>query len=253
MRYIRLAFVAILAAPLCAGADAPAPPTTAAGKKTSQATTKGTTPSATVSQTPAATSAPSALLRPAARITTTTGKARVSTTTTTTAPALDTSLLTRDDAAGATPLKEWKSWDDGAADRVKSSRFRLASSLRGGTLSLADTRIIMAQERAIAQLSDDLKGDDKLDANEREQIRALLKKANELVFSGRNDSSALNAALLKRLDGGEMSVAEAKDLCSEIKRLFELYRTLASNQPITSAQRADLGAEYNQLVAILHE
>lgn len=275
MRRWKWALAALLALPLSAAAgttgsattqtSSTTPATAAPTKKsTAPATQAAKQPTATqppATQPPAttATTSPSALLRPTTRRTTTTTVAPASAGPASTAAAasstpVDTSLLTRDAPSGdAATRKDWKTWDDGAAERAKSTRFRLAAGVRSGSLSLADTRTLMTQERAITQLSEGLKGDDKVDDAERGQIRELLTKVNGLVFSNRNDTAPLNSALLKRIDGGDLTVADAKDLCAEIKRLFELYRVLSANQTLPSDQRAELGREYDQLVAILHE
>jgi hypothetical protein len=233
------------------------PATTAAGKKNAPtATQPAKQPPATQPAATATTTGPAALLRPTPRKTTTTTvkPAAAPAADPSAAPAVDTSLLTRDaPAADALPRKDWKTWDDGVAERAKSGRFRLAAGVRSGSLSLADARVLMDQERAVAQLSDDLKGDDKLDDAERAALRGLLEKANALMYTERNAAGRLNGALLKRLEAGELTVPEAKELCAEVKRVFVLHRALSSNQPISPAQRSELGVEYDQLATILHE
>ncbi len=204
------------------------------------------------------------LLRsPTRRATTTTTKApAASGATATSAPAapppaapVDTAALRRE--AGAedptAPARVWRTWDDGASDRAKEARFRLSGAIRSGSLSLADTRALMTKERKVSALTAVFQGEGKPDAGARTRLKQALADASAFVFANAKEPARLNASLLRRLDSEEFAAADGQEVCEQVKRLFELYRALSSNQPIGAEQRGALGREYDLLAATLHE
>jgi hypothetical protein len=105
----------------------------------------------------------------------------------------------------------------------------------------------------VSALTAGFEGEGKPEAGARARLKQTLADASGFVSANAKEPLRLNAALLRRLDSEEFTSSDGQEVCAQVKRLYELYRALSSNQPVGPEQRGALGREYDLLAAILHE
>lgn len=160
------------------------------------------------------------------------------------------------DGQTATTPRNWKVWDPGVNQRQRNQAGRIAQGVRTGALTKDEAQSLVSQEKDLAALEKDLKSDGVLTKEERQQLHSQLNSLSKLIYSEKHDSEtgpSLNAVLKSKIDSGDMTQAEARELTAQMKRMCELRRRLGNNASLTDEQRKAMTRELDQLAANLYQ
>jgi hypothetical protein len=161
----------------------------------------------------------------------------------------------RHDAQG-TKAKADPNADPGVNRRQINQATRIANGIRTGRLTEDETKTIVAKEQEFAQFEANLKADGKLTVDERKQLHQQLDDLSKLIYQEKHDEE--NALRLKqeikdKIDGGEMTGAEAKGLVQKMRRMCTLRQRLGSGEKLTDEEQANLFTELQNHCAQIHE
>ena len=158
-------------------------------------------------------------------------------------------------STGPTPPRNWKTWDPGVNDRQRIQHRRIAQGIRSGSLTPAETRQLIQAESDVRKMERAMKSDGVLTKAERHQLHAALSEASQAIFGLKhNDASrpTLRGAIAQRIEAGDLSRADAREMFAQCRRLLELRRALGGPAR-PPEQRAALENEFAALAAQLFE
>ena len=151
------------------------------------------------------------------------------------------------------PKPKWKTWDPGVNQRQRNQHHRIAQGIKSGSLTREETRHLIQTESEIRRMERAMKSDGALTVDERKQLHGALSQASKEIFALKHNEAGrpgINQVLKAKIDGGEMTHEEAKELLAQVRRLHEIKRTLGG--PVIGAEkRAQLEAEFADLAAQL--
>ena len=153
------------------------------------------------------------------------------------------------------PKPDWKVWDPGVNKRQRRQRHRIGQGIKSGSLTKEEAKELIGKERDLNKLERELKSDGKLTKDERKQLHEELDALSKSIFEEKHDDERrpkLNRKLRAKIESGEMSKDEAKELCKQMKRVYRLKRKLKGGS-LTDEERKAAEEELNSLVSNLHE
>ena len=137
---------------------------------------------------------------------------------------------------------------------------RIESGVKRGSLTADEVTKLQAQQKTIADMEAQFKGDGKLTKNEASQLRQSLNDASLQIWTEKRDTDGkqqsvvrlgkdtfLNDATAAKLEDPNLSRQDARTFTHDFGRTLELKRKLAS-EDLPDDQRAALQKEYNDLL-----
>ena len=167
----------------------------------------------------------------------------------------------RHDAQGEMgPVPDNKTWDPGVNRRQRLQRYRVGHGIRTGSLTRAEVAGIAAQEGQIRRMERSMKADGTLTVDERKTLHQMLNETSQLIFGQKHDVStrpgskaaAVVSNLEKRINSGEITSAEARQVLTDLRRVNKLKRLLA-NDALPAEERTTLEADLETLVNNLYQ
>ena len=160
------------------------------------------------------------------------------------------------DDESTSPRRNWKKWDPGVNQRQRNQKFRIKQGIRGGSLTKGEAGRIIHKEQQLNRLERELKSDGTLTRDERKTLHQELNELSRKIYGEKHDDQTrpkLNRAIVAKIESGEITASEAKELYRQMERVHQLKRILASKSDMTDAQRSALEEELTGLLANLHE
>ena len=149
-----------------------------------------------------------------------------------------------------------KTWSPGVNKRQQNQRRRIKHGIRTGKLTKEEAQGIIQQEKALSDLEKELKGDGKLTRDERKQLHEELNKLSKTIYEEKHDDETAprpRQEIRKKIESGEITKAEAKDLYKKMREACKLRHKLGSDKDLTDEERAEIEAELEALLGELHE
>lgn len=137
---------------------------------------------------------------------------------------------------------------------------RIESGVKRGSLTADEVTKLQAQQKTIADMEAQFRGDGKLTRDEAGQLRQSLNDASLQIWTEKRDTDGkqqsvvrlgkdvlLNDATAAKLEDPNLSRQDARTFTHDFARTLELKRKLASDD-LPDDQRAALQKEYNDLL-----
>ncbi len=156
---------------------------------------------------------------------------------------------------GPKPRRNWKLWDPGVNHRQRNQHLRIAQGIKSGSLTKDETRQLISTESEIRKLERDLKSDGVLTVDERKQLHQALNDASKVIFDLKHNDAGrpkLRRVIVAKVDSGDLTQEEAKELLAMLRRISQIRRRLAG-APLPPEKRAELEAEFADLASRLFE
>ena len=160
------------------------------------------------------------------------------------------------------PKPDYEQWSPGVNKRQRNQKFRVGQGIRSGSLTKEEAQGIIGKERELAKLEKDYKSDGKLTKDERKELHSQLDGLSKEIYEEKHDDETgpgrrprrpkINKKLKEKIDSGEITGEEAKELCKQMRRVHYLRRKLKGTT-LTGEDREAAEEELNGLVANLHE
>jgi len=160
------------------------------------------------------------------------------------------------DTAATAGKRNWKVWDPGVNQRQRNQAGRIAQGIKTGSLTKDEAQSLISQEKDLAALEKNLKSDGTLTKEERQQLHTQLNSLSKLIYSEKHDDEkgpSLNKVLSAKIESGDMTREEAKELTAQMKRMCELRRQLASGAGLSEEKRKALKDEMESLAENLYQ
>ena len=160
------------------------------------------------------------------------------------------------------PMPDFKKWSPGVNKRQRNQKFRIGQGIRSGSLTKEEAKTLIGKERDLMKMERELKSDGKLTKDERKQLHTELDSLSKEIYAEKHDEETgegrrarrpkVNKKLKEKIDSGEITGEEAKELCKQMRRVHHLRRKLKGTG-LTGEDRKAAEEELNGLVANLHE
>jgi len=148
----------------------------------------------------------------------------------------------------------------GIDQRQENQKKRIEHGIRKGYLTESEVTQITQQQKAIADLEEQFRGDGKLTGEERKTLQKALNDASRSIWSEKHDADGNQMAVYRlgktiyaqeslttKLQDENLSKTDARALSRDFHRILALQQKLAGDD-LDEAQRTKLQAEYNELL-----